>query len=181
MHLLQRVAGTGAQVRALAARVLAVASLFTLFTIPLFITSSGRAASDPRRAGEPNPQALERCYLEVAATKATADAIHAAQDLCDSLYKSQARSLVLAIDNRCQQWWFDDLGRRVTGAQLCVLDIPESGQLRLACERRDERAPVFVTTIDEASFETVADRPSLGKPPRIYPTLARCLLSRTKR
>lgn len=154
---------------------------FALLLVVTFV--SGAAAASSREYApsvDPMPPELRKCYLEIAAKKETADAIHAARTVCDDVYRPQARYVVFSESGRCSEWWFDDLGRRVTENFLCSLDYPDGKKLRVACESRESRSRAFITIVDRDTLKPVASS-TVGSPPKMFSSLAACIRSRGAR
>ena len=88
-----------------------------------------------------DPVDLEDCYLRVAASKSTADAVHVAREICDAVFRPAPRAIaVLGKDGTCAEWWFDRHGRYESPTQYCSLEEQGDGVLRLACQWKGSKS-----------------------------------------
>jgi hypothetical protein len=99
------------------------------------------------------PTTLESCYLDVAARKGDADAVHLAREICDEVFRRGPRSLVQLAGNECVEWWFDAEGRYESADLYCSLEAAGKVNWKLACQWKAAGKP----------FTFVELAPSAGK------------------
>jgi hypothetical protein len=107
--------------------------------IPLALLLAVLASPPPATAQQKRPGTLEECYLDLAARKGTADAVHLAREICDAVFGRAPRSLSLLQSDQkeCVEWWFDAEGRYESADQYCSLEASGERQWRLACQWKD--------------------------------------------
>jgi len=84
----------------------------------------------------PRPATLEECYLDLAARKGTADAVHLAREVCDAVFGRAPRSLSIYSKKtkECVEWWFDAEGRYESAEYYCSLEASGERTWKLACQ-----------------------------------------------
>ncbi len=92
------------------------------------------AATLAQAQGGSRPRNLDECYLDVAATKGTADTVHLAREICDAVFRRAPRSLTVLQKNECVEWWFDAEGRYESADLYCSLEAAEQERWKLACQ-----------------------------------------------
>lgn len=123
------------------------------------------------------PESLEACYLDVAARKSTADAVHLAREICDAVFRRGPRSLsVLEGGRECVEWWFDAEGRYESADQYCGLEPVGERQWKLACQwKGGDKGYTFVVLREEGQrLEPVGEL--RGKPVGpLFTSLVACI------
>ena len=87
------------------------------------------------------PPTLEQCYLDVAARKGDADAVHLAREICDEVFRRGPRSLTRLVKNECVEWWFDAEGRYESADLYCSLEVAGDANWKLACQWKSTNKP----------------------------------------
>jgi hypothetical protein len=128
------------------------------------------------------PASLEQCYLDVAATKGSADAVHLAREICDAVFRRGPRSLsVLQGKKECVEWWFDGEGRYESADLYCALEPSSEQQWKLACQWKGGEKPYTFVELRENGGRL--DRVGELRGKRIGPlftSLAACIEERAK-
>jgi hypothetical protein len=128
------------------------------------------------------PGSLEECYLDVAATKGSADAVHLAREICDSVFRRGPRSLsVLQGKKECVEWWFDGEGRYESADLYCSLAPSTEKQWKLACQWKGGEKPYTFVELRENGGRLEPVGELIGK--RIGPlftSLGACIEERAK-
>ena len=132
--------------------------------------------------GPGRPGSLEECYLDVAAAKASADAVHLAREICDAVFQPRPRSLsALVGDKECVEWWFDSEGRYESAEIYCSLEPAEEQQWKLACQwKTPEKSYTFVKLRENAGrMEPVGGLNGRDVGP-LFTSLGACIEARAK-
>lgn len=96
------------------------------------------------------PASLEQCYLDVAARKDSADAVHLTREICDAVFGRAPRSLsVLQGGKECVEWWFDAEGRYESADLYCSLEPAGQKEWTLACQWKGPEKPYSFVRLRE--------------------------------
>lgn len=125
------------------------------------------------------PATLEQCYLDVAARKGDADAVHIARELCDEVFRRGPRSLTLLDGKECVEWWFDAEGRYESADLYCSLEAAGATNWKLACQWKTPTKPFTFVELAPQGGKLVPVGELAGKKlGPLFTSLGACIESR---
>lgn len=150
--------------------------------IPLALLALGLASLASTAEAQTRPGSLEECYLDVAVQKGSADAVHLAREICDSVFRRGPRSLsVLQGQKECVEWWFDGEGRYESADLYCSLAPSTEQQWKLACQWKNGEKPYTFVELREngGRLEPVGELQGKRIGP-LFTSLGACIEERAK-